>query len=123
MRISLWLAIFLTVFGCVGAALVGTGSYDVAFVDDSPGSSFYSSESVTQLTESSTDAEDNPNGGYTGYGINLLSIGSCLIAALTIIPMLTTMGIPVYISVILQAPIWIIYVMEFYAIRKQVVIG
>ena len=123
MRISLWIAIFLTVFGCVGAALVGTGAYDVAFVDESPGGSFYTADSVTQLVESSSDAEDNPSGGYTGYGINLLSIGSCLIAALTIIPMLTAMGIPLYISLIIQAPIWIIYVMEFYAIRKQVVIA
>ena len=123
MRISMWLAIFLTVFGSVSAALVGTGVYQVSYLDDTETSPYYDENTITKLVEAGTQADDNPSGGYTGAGISLFSVASCLIAALSIIPMLTMMGIPWYIATILQAPIWIIYAMEFYAIRKQVVIG
>jgi hypothetical protein len=115
MRNTLWTAISLLLFGAVVAMITASGAYDVTI---SGMTSPFDEETVTQLTESAASMESNPLGGITLLPVLLKTVFGGLIAIISIIPALSSLGIPIWISAVFQGPIWIIYIVDLVALIK-----
>lgn len=121
MRYIIWLVIGLLLFGGVSNMLLATGVYDVSYSDQlhTP----FDDEDITLLTEGFAESEDNPVGGLDiGYAFATTVLGA-LVSVLTIIPLGLSIGIPLPVIMIFQAPIWVLYAVELYALHKQVVLA
>lgn len=121
MRITLWLVIGLLLFGGVSNMLMASGVYDVSYVDqiNQP----FTEDDVIQLTEGAAQSQDNPIGGYDWGGVAVRTILGALTTVIFIVPLGTALGIPLPIIMLFQTPIWVLYVVELYALHKQVVIS
>ena len=120
MKYTLWIAIFLLVFGSSVSMLSATGSYDVTITGFS---NPFDQETTTQLTEAAVSTESNPLGGETLLPILLKTVIGGLLTMITIIPVLSSIGIPIWISAVFQAPIWIIYIVDLVALLKGIIIN
>lgn len=115
MRNTLWIVISLLLFGAVVAMITASGSYDVTI---SGMTSPFDEDTVTMLTESAVSTESNPLGGITLIPILLKTVFGGIIAIISIVPALSSLGIPIWISAVFQIPIWIIYVVDLVALIK-----
>lgn len=115
MRNTLWIAVSLLLFGAVVSMLAASGSYDVTI---SGMNSPFDSDTITQLTESAASADSNPLGGITLIPILIKTVLGGIITVFSIIPVMTSVGIPIWISAIFQIPIWIIYLVDLIALVK-----
>ena len=118
MRRSIAIALFIICFGAVVQILNGSGAFGYAL----PGAAISNVDvaTLTDLTENVINAETNPVGGILtnlpALGYTLLKV---LVGALTISPIMLDFGIPLWISVPLNIPIWIIYLWDLYLLRKN----
>lgn len=109
MRPSTTLALFLIIFGLVSSAFTSLGMFDTTI----PGQTVQFDDSqVTEITEGM-----NPvNLDEFSQLSMVLNIGRVLffgvISALTIIPLMLDLGIPIEIAMIFQTPIWFVYIAD-----------
>jgi len=110
------IAMFLFIFGFVASAMVSTGIIeDGTLPINAPSSG--DDDYYTTLGNSLQD--QNSIDPFTTINILLTcaaALLNALLAVFTILPILTTVGIPVPFALMIQAPIWLIYVKDVYAI-------
>lgn len=101
------IALALFTFGFVVGAINGLALFDVTL----PGGDMtLGSSDVTEITDSATSG-----GASALYSISvLLTLGGIffegLKTALTIVPLLTSYGVPAIVALMFQGPIWFVYV-------------
>lgn len=108
MRTTIWIVIALMLFGGVCNALTATGAYNTGIET----TEVLSQTDVEQLTESISAAEDNALAGISVVGTVIRVVFGGILTAIVIVPTLVSMGVPIYIAMIFQVPIWVIYGVE-----------
>jgi len=106
---SVVIAIFLMVLGAVVSILNDSGILPTA-IDGSSVVTFNNS-GVTELSNSMIQSESFLNGLSLFSGIK--AVFSALVSALCIAPMLISWGVPAYVAIPLQVPIYFIYIHDF----------
>ncbi|MDD2249420.1 MAG: hypothetical protein PHF90_06750 [Methanocorpusculum sp.] len=117
MRFTFWIVLGLLIFGGVTTMIADTGIYDVGYL--SPESPF-DEETTTQLTESTESFETNPMGGITALPTMIKTVLGGVLAVITILPLLLSMGFPIGLAMIFQGGIWFIYVIELFLWLKGI---
>lgn len=117
MRYTFWIALALMIFGSVSVMIADTGIYDVSYM--TPASPF-DDETVTQLTESTQSFETNPLGGITALPTMIKTILGGILAIITILPLLTSMGFPLSIAAVFQGGIWLVYGVDLFLWLKGI---
>lgn len=108
MRLTVWIVIALVVFGGVSTAMHEMGGYDTQVSS----SDILTQGDLEQLQESAASTEMSSTSGFsTAYSFIKVVLGA-LISAISIIPVMLNLGVPLVIAMIFQAPIWIIYGVE-----------
>lgn len=118
MRRSIAIALFIICFGAVAQILNASGAFGYTLPDSSLSS--VDVATLTDLTENAINAESNPVGSFlTALPTIGLTIFRVILGAITISPMLLDFGVPLWISIPLNVPIWIIYLWDFYLLKKN----
>lgn len=107
------IALAILLFGFVAGMINGSGLFDVqiAGADYTSGIDQMMAE---ELTGGASTAEWNPLGGLSSLGVLISTLGQSLIAVVTIIPLLTSLGIPLVVAMCIQGPIWFVYAWDLF---------
>lgn len=109
------IAMFLFIFGFVASALVSTNIIGEGVLPiNTPVSDqdYYEELGDTLQDQNSIDP-------FTAINTLMMcasALLSAILAVFTILPMLLTIGIPAPFAIMIQAPIWLIYVKDVYSI-------
>ena len=118
MRRSIAIALFIICFGAVCQILNASGIFGYSLPETALDS--VDVATLTDLTENAINAESNPVGSFlTALPTIGLAIFKVILGALTISPLLLDFGVPLWISVPLNIPIWVIYLWDFYLLKKN----
>lgn len=104
----------LFTFGLIAGAINEAGIYSVAV----PGS---------DVSISAADVEDFAGSGddglnvfyiYSGVATAARVLGGAILACITILPLLSGFGVPAWLGMILQGPIWLVTIWGLYQFRS-----
>ena len=104
----------LFIFGLVAGALNASGIYSVAV----PESGVTISEADVVDFASSSDDGLNFFYIYSGIATAVRVLGGAILACITILPLLSQFGIPAWLGMIIQGPIWLVTVWGLYQFRS-----
>lgn len=113
--LSYRIAMFLFIFGFVASALVSTGIIDDGVLPINTPSSdqdYYEEMGENLQNQNSIDP-------FTVVNTLMMCASALLnaiLAVFTILPILLTIGIPTPFAMMIQAPIWLIYMKDVYTI-------
>ena len=103
--------LFIFIFGFVSGAIQESG----LFVPNVPQQkSAFNQAEITELGKGAADQGLNPLFMYGIIAMFAKVLFSGMLALLTIIPMLLAWGIPVWIGMMFQAPLWLMEASGFY---------
>lgn len=108
---SVVIAIFLMVLGAVVSILNDSGILPSGYQIDGSSVVNFSNTGVTNLSNSMVESEGVLNGLSLFAGIK--AVFSALVSALCIAPMLISWGVPAFVAIPLQVPIYFIYIHDF----------
>lgn len=104
------IALFLIVVGAVSGMLGISGlipldiSADEVFTLDQ--------STVTKITEGAVEGEFNALGGLSSIGSLIGIFLNALLNAVWFVPLLTSYGVPFFLALMIQTPIWFVYVYD-----------
>lgn len=104
----------LFVFGLVAGAINVAGIYSVTV----PGSDVSISAADVEDFAGSSDDGLNYFYVYSGIAAAVRVLGGAILACITILPLLQAFGVPVWLGMILQGPIWLVTIWGLYQFRS-----
>lgn len=103
----------MIIFGAVNGALNTSGMYLKKLPEQN---AQITQAQVTEMTKSVGNAPLNPWTMYTVIAMVFGVIGSALLALLTVIPILTAYGCPMWLALCIQTPLWLVVAWGIYEI-------
>lgn len=104
------IALFLIVVGAVSGMFGISGVIPLEVTTDEI---FTMDEStVRDITAGGVDGEFNAIGGLSSIGSMIGIFLNALLNAVWFVPLLTSYGIPLFLAMMIQAPIWFVYVYD-----------
>lgn len=108
------LALCLFIAGAVITGLNDSGMFASAIPE--PNIQQMSEDDVVDLTEAGGNADTNPLFTLSIIAIAAKSLFMGLVSVVSIIPLLLSMGVPSWIAVMIQGPIWLVMAVGIYQI-------
>jgi hypothetical protein len=103
--------LFLFIFGLVSSGINESGLFSVDIPATESG---FEEANVQELTEGVANTGLNPITGFTIILTFFRVFASAVLAIITIIPILSSWGVPIWLGAMVQAPIWLVEVAGFY---------
>ena len=104
----------LFIFGLVAGAINEAGVYNVSL----PGSDVSLSAADVEDFASSSDDGLNFFFVYSGVAAAVRVLGGAILACITILPILYAYGVPVWLGMIVQGPVWLVTIWGLYQFRS-----
>ena len=114
MRKSIAIALFILTFSTVCTILNGVGIFEFMLPDTSTVG--LDQATVQDLTNTGTSGMDNILGAIPFIGTILSTLASIIIPVLYLPALLCPFGIPLFIAIALNIPIWFIYGWDIFLI-------
>lgn len=109
---SFVIAAFLAVFGVVSGILNTSGLLPMTAPEGAY--TMLDQTTITELTTGMQEGELNLLGGLSSIGPAAGIIFGGIINALAFFPLLTAYGVPAWLAVALNTPVWFIYAMDVF---------
>lgn len=103
--------LFLFIFGLVSEGINVSGLFDVKVPTTE---SNFEEANVQELTEGVANTGLNPITGFVIILTFFRVFASAVLAIITIIPILLSWGVPLWLGAMVQSPIWLVEVAGFY---------
>lgn len=104
----------LFIFGLVAGAINEAGVYNVSL----PGNDVSITAADVEDFAGSSDDGLNVFSAYNGIATAARVLGGAILACITILPILWAYGVPTWLGMIVQGPVWLVTIWGLYQFRS-----